>query len=287
MILPGSSSTGATTSASPASIALRGMPSNLAEPSACTNAAPAFSLMARRPSVPSEPMPERMTPMLRSCWSSASERKKKSIGRFRPRGDACGRRCSAPCRSDMSLFGRDHVDVVGLDLQPVLGLRDRHGRRALQQLDQHALVRGVEVLDDDEGHAAVLGHAAEELLERLQPAGRGADARRSGTAPVPAPRTRLRAPGPPREERAGARSGRSPIAASPSPAAAPPSGARRALRAHASAPGRQGRTRAPTSSARPWSRFRDGVSRAWSIHHPVVLTNSSIATCVGPFRFDV
>jgi len=57
-------------------MALLGMPSNLALPSACTNEAPAFSLMARRPRVPSVPMPERMTPMALSCWSAARERKK-------------------------------------------------------------------------------------------------------------------------------------------------------------------------------------------------------------------
>src|SRR6266581_2172715 len=56
MILPGRSLTGATISASPASIALRGMPSNLAVAGSCTSTTPAFSLMARNPSVPSEPV---------------------------------------------------------------------------------------------------------------------------------------------------------------------------------------------------------------------------------------
>jgi hypothetical protein len=57
----------ATMSASPASIALRGMESNLAVAGSCTSTTPAFSLMARRPIVPSEPMPERITPTLCSC----------------------------------------------------------------------------------------------------------------------------------------------------------------------------------------------------------------------------
>ncbi len=105
MILPGSSSAGATTSASPASMALRGMPSNLADSGAWTKTTPAFSLIARRPSVPSEPIPERMTPMLLSCQSSARERKKKSIGRRSPRGAAGSSRCSVPWRMDMSLLG--------------------------------------------------------------------------------------------------------------------------------------------------------------------------------------
>ena len=63
-------------SARPASMALRGMESNFAEAGSCTSTTPAFSLMARSPSVPSEPMPERITPTLFSCWSAASERKK-------------------------------------------------------------------------------------------------------------------------------------------------------------------------------------------------------------------
>jgi hypothetical protein len=102
-IFSGSSSAGATTSASPASMALRGMLSNLAEVSAWTKATPAFSLIALRPRVPSEPMPESTTPMLRSCRSSASERKKKSIGR--PLGVISGKRCRTPCKTDMSLLG--------------------------------------------------------------------------------------------------------------------------------------------------------------------------------------
>lgn len=81
------------------------MPSNLAEAGACTKTTPAFSLMARRPSVPSEPIPDRMTPMLRVSQSSARERKKKSIGRRKPRGAAGSSRCSTPCRIDMSLLG--------------------------------------------------------------------------------------------------------------------------------------------------------------------------------------
>ena len=74
-----------------------------AEESAWTKVAPAFSLMARSPSVPSEPIPERTTPMLCSCWSSASERKNRSIGNTR--GDVCGSRCRTPCRIVMSRFG--------------------------------------------------------------------------------------------------------------------------------------------------------------------------------------
>ena len=42
--------------------------------------------------------------------------------------------------------------------------------------DHDALVRGVQVLDDDKRHAAARRHVPQELLEGLQPAGGGADA---------------------------------------------------------------------------------------------------------------
>ncbi len=74
------------------------------------------------------------------------------------------------------LVGRDHVDVVALYRGAILGLRHRHRRRALEQLDQHPLVRGVEVLHDDEGHPRAHRYVAEELFERLEPAGGGSHA---------------------------------------------------------------------------------------------------------------
>ena len=88
----GSSSAGTTKSATPASTALRGIPSNFAVAGVWTSATPDTSLMARSPSVPSLPIPERITPTASSCWSLARERKKKSIGRRSPRGFEGGRR---------------------------------------------------------------------------------------------------------------------------------------------------------------------------------------------------
>jgi len=45
-----------------------------------------------------------------------------------------------------------------------------------QQLDHHALVRRIEMLDHDEGHAAVGRERVEEFLKRIEAAGRSADA---------------------------------------------------------------------------------------------------------------
>jgi hypothetical protein len=60
-----------------------------------------------------------------------------------------------------------------------LALRDRnrrHAGEAFQQLVHQALEVRRQVLDDDEGHARIDRHGAEKALQRLQPAGRRADA---------------------------------------------------------------------------------------------------------------
>ena len=88
------------------------------------------------------------------------------------------------------LVGRYHVDAVRLDYCAVLDLDDRHGGGALEELRHDALVRRVQVLDDDEGHAACSGHVLQELIERLQPSGGGADAH-DGEGPLPVPGLRL------------------------------------------------------------------------------------------------
>ena len=47
----------------PASMALFGIPGKLAEASSCASVMPPASLIERKPRVPSEPVPERTTPM--------------------------------------------------------------------------------------------------------------------------------------------------------------------------------------------------------------------------------
>ncbi len=63
-------------SAQPLSNALRGMPSYFALTGSCANVMPPASLIARRPNVPSEPVPDSTMPIDRDPWSAASERKK-------------------------------------------------------------------------------------------------------------------------------------------------------------------------------------------------------------------
>jgi len=172
--LPGNSSTRATMSANPASTALRGMASNLAVAGSCTSATPAFSLMARRPSVPSEPMPERITPMLCSCRSCARERRKnQSAGAARGAPPA---RASAERRAGWTcLCWADDIDAVRPHLGAILDLEDFHAGGPLQQFRHDPLMRRVQVLDNHKRHAAAAGTCPRNRSKASSPGG-GANA---------------------------------------------------------------------------------------------------------------
>jgi hypothetical protein len=62
-------------------MALSGMSRNCADEGDCASARPPSALIARRPSVPSDPAPESTTPMARPFASAASARKNASMGR--------------------------------------------------------------------------------------------------------------------------------------------------------------------------------------------------------------
>ena len=81
-----------------------------------------------------------------------------------------------PLPDDHLLHRRQQVDRVRLDRHVVLGLADRHRRPPRQQLVHQALEVRRQVLQDDERHAGVGGQLREQPFERLEPAGRRADA---------------------------------------------------------------------------------------------------------------
>ncbi len=62
---------------------------------------------------------------------------------------------------------RADIDVVRLDLQPVRSLAHCEVRDLAQQLRQEARVARMLMGDNDEGHAGVLRHVREQLIERL------------------------------------------------------------------------------------------------------------------------
>ena len=71
--------------------------------------------------------------------------------------------------------GRDHINVVGDQWASVARFGHRHRGMLGQQLDHQALVVGVEMLDDDEGHPTEGGQRVEQPRGGLQPACRRAD----------------------------------------------------------------------------------------------------------------
>ena len=70
----------------------------------------------------------------------------------------------------------DHVDVVRLYGQTVGDREDGHRCGSGQDIGQPALVRGVQVLDQHEGHAGISGKLFQKLAEGFKTAGGGADA---------------------------------------------------------------------------------------------------------------
>ena len=154
--------------------ALWGMPRYFADCSSWTKVMPPSALIARRPSVPSEPVPDSTTPIARPSASFASERKKWSIGVWRSTVPREREREGAVADRHVRV-GRDHVDVVRLHAQAVGDRQDGHHRSPGQDLGELARVLGIQVLNEHERHAGVGGKLPQELAEGLQPAGRGSD----------------------------------------------------------------------------------------------------------------
>jgi hypothetical protein len=89
-----------------------------------------------------------------------------------PRGDARDELQHVSFDGDV-VPPRGDVDVVGLDHRVPPDLGDRHAASLCQQVGQDALVAGVQVLHEHEGHAGVDRQRSQELLECVQSASRG------------------------------------------------------------------------------------------------------------------
>jgi hypothetical protein len=94
-----------TRSATPATMALRGMESNLAVCASCTRVMPPSALMALSPSTPSEAEPDSSTPTARPPWSPARERRKKSMVLWREAVSPMACTVSAPLSSTRLALG--------------------------------------------------------------------------------------------------------------------------------------------------------------------------------------
>ena len=74
----------------------------LAEDSSWAKVMPPAALISSIPSVPSEPVPDRITPIAADCRSSASDFRNRSIGRCVPRTPPRARAARRPGRSSSS-----------------------------------------------------------------------------------------------------------------------------------------------------------------------------------------
>ena len=81
-----------------------------------------------------------------------------------------------PVQDGHVLVRRDHIDAVRPHPGAILDLDDFHAGGALEQFGHDALVRRVQVLDDDKRHAAARRHVPQKLLQGLESPGGGADA---------------------------------------------------------------------------------------------------------------
>ena len=71
--------------------------------------------------------------------------------------------------------GRNDIDALAFDRHAVNRLHHRHRGVAGEQVDHHAGVARIEVLDEYEGHAVIGGQCVEQLPASVKAAGRGAD----------------------------------------------------------------------------------------------------------------
>ena len=67
--------------------------------------------------------------------------------------------------------GRNYIDLVSLDQHGLGGLLDRHRRMAREQIDEHAMVVWVQVLDQNEGHSRGGGQARQQSGASIKAAG--------------------------------------------------------------------------------------------------------------------
>ena len=96
---------GRTKSIAPAEIALAGMAGHSAVSGSWAKVTPPAALIALSPRVPSDPVPERTTPMAAVLRSSARELKNSSMGWCGTEPRSRGVSLRAPCRRIMLLFG--------------------------------------------------------------------------------------------------------------------------------------------------------------------------------------
>ena len=147
---------GRTKSTAPAEIALIGMAGHSAVLGSCAKVTPPSALISLSPTVPSDPLPERITPMAALPFPRQSGIK--FVDRMvRSRSPLARNKLQCAAPDDHALVGRDYIYVVRLHRDSVGNLEDRHSGRFGEKLRQRTGVLGVEMLDQNEGEPGVRG----------------------------------------------------------------------------------------------------------------------------------
>ena len=126
--------------------------------------------------LPSAPVPDRITQIargavrLRQRVQQEVERQAGAVPRLRLRHMQ-----RAPADGKIGA-GRNDIEVVARELHAVGGLDHGHRGVAGEQVDHHAFVGRIEMLDQDEGHADARRQRVDKLAARIEAAGGGADA---------------------------------------------------------------------------------------------------------------
>ena len=167
---------GRTKSTQPVATAACGMVANFAVAASCANVTPPAALMASTPAEPSEPVPERITPMALLPHSSASGPQEAVDGHVRSRRLRARGQFQRPVCDGQIDVCRYDVYVVGFHRHAIGRLADRHGGGSRQNLGQHAVVIWIEMLNEYDGKAGVGGQIGEQELEDFQSARGGANA---------------------------------------------------------------------------------------------------------------
>lgn len=96
-------------------------------------------------------------------------------GHVKAAGIAAGRELKAVIGDGHRSIGRNDINMIGLDAHAAGDFLDAHGGFLGEQFGEEAVMLGVEMLDEDEGHAGIGGQVGDEFGEGFDAAGGGAD----------------------------------------------------------------------------------------------------------------
>ena len=136
---------------------------------------PPFSLTAFSPRLPSPPVPERITQIARSPSSSAKRAQEEVERQARTVTLQWFREAQGTVADREIGARRNEIDMLALERHPVCCLLHRHRRMAGQQIDHHARMRRIEMLDQNERHAGAGREGSEQPAKGIEATSRGAE----------------------------------------------------------------------------------------------------------------